>query len=162
GGAAAGGGRDGGGAAAVSDQACAQDGPQGAGVPRGALVQHEPLLELPVRAQCPRPEQRDQVVQLPQVVLHGRGGQKQAVTAPDLAHQPPVGGAGVFELVGFIDDQKVVFQAENDVAVGRAFGGIQGGNDHRATLPVVLAALQGGGNAELLFELPVPLPGQGG
>src|SRR5690606_1092342 len=77
---------DGVGTAAVSDQARAQDGPQGAGVPGGALVQHEPLLELPVRAQCPRPEQRDQVVQLPQVVLHGRGGQKQAVTAPDLAH----------------------------------------------------------------------------
>ena len=118
-------------AAAVADHHLAQQAVQLVDVARRQLVAavDEVLLELPGRAQQARLQQRDQVEQLLEVVLHRRGGQQQDVLLLQLAGELPELGVAVAQVVGLIDDDQVPVAGQDGGAVRLALGGVHRGDD---------------------------------
>ncbi len=52
------------------------------------------------------------------------------------ADQLVVAGINVFKLMGFIDNQHIIIQVQNNLRVFRSFGSIDGGYDEVIMLPV--------------------------
>ena len=72
----------------------------------------ELLLELLGRAQEPRLQQRHQVEQLLQVVLHRRGRQQEDVLLLQFTGEPPGLGVAIAQVMGLVDDDHVPLAAE--------------------------------------------------
>ena len=135
-------------------------------VARGQLVVpvHEVPLELPRRAQQPGLQERDQVEQLLQVILHGGRGQQQDELLLDLAGELPGLGVAIAEVMGLVDDDDVPPSGEDRRPVRLALGGMDRG-DHAVELaPGGLPALAEGGvvvadelDRELAPHLALPL-----
>ena len=65
------------------------------------------LLEIGFGAQMARGQEREQVVELEQVVLHGRRGKKEHEPPLQRIDELPVEGRAVLAVVGLVDDDQV-------------------------------------------------------
>src|SRR3954470_10279813 len=115
------------------------------------------LLEFLPGAELSRPEQRDEVVELAQIVLEGSRCEEQQVIAVDLLQEPVRRSAVILDLVCFIDDHEVPAVAKDLLRVARAAGAIVGRNRLRGMLPLVGVRRRGEALEELALQLSLPL-----
>ncbi len=92
---------------------------------RASAAFQEVLAEAAHRAELARRQDRDQAVQLHQVVLDGRSGEHEHIALADLVDELPGERAAVFELVRFVHNEQVIVAGEDSVAVAFAFGAVQ-------------------------------------
>src|SRR3954468_7231170 len=115
------------------------------------------LLELLPRAELPGAEQRDEVVELAQVVLKGSRREEQEVIAVDLLQEPVRRGAVILDLVGFVDDHEVPAVAKDLLGVACTAGAIVGRDRFDGVLPLVRIRRRGEALEELALQLSLPL-----
>ena len=96
-------------ASRVADHHFAQQRTQPLAVAGVAGIAAADVLPLEVRLglQMARFQQRQQVVKLQKVVLHGRGGEQEQMAAVQRVDELPVAGAAVLAMMGLVDDHQV-------------------------------------------------------
>ena len=153
-------------AAAIADHDFAQQAVQLVDVAGRQLVApiHEVLLKLLGRAQESRLKQCDQIEELFQVVLHGRGRQQQDELLLQFAGKPPGLGRTIAQVMGFIHDDQVPFAPQDGRAVRLALGRVHRDDHAVELLPGILASftklrrvLAGKLQRELAAHFPLPL-----
>lgn len=129
--------------------------PQGVRVLRPAPVpaDEETLRELAPRAELTRPQQRDQVVQLTQVVLERRRGEQQQVVLVEVADHLVGARAVVLDLVRLVHDHQVPVPLQDLVGMPPVHGPVIR-DDAARRLPPLGGLL---GRRELLEELRLQL-----
>ena len=96
---------------------------------------HELGAELRERADRAGPQQRHQVVELAQVVLHRRRGEQQQVARAELVDELPAEREVVAQPVRLVDDHEVEADAAHARAVARVARRLERGDDQRMVAP---------------------------
>ena len=153
-------------AAAIADHHLRQQLVQLVHVARGQLVAlvHEVALELPRRVQEPRLQERDQVEQLLEVVLHGSRRQQEDELLLDFTGELPGLGIAIAEVMRLVDDDHVPPPGQDRRPVRLALGGMDRGNHPVELVPGTRPALAKRGivvadqlDRELAPHFPLPL-----
>ncbi len=154
-------------AAPVADHHIVEQPPQRRGVARLTRIVaiKKVAAEGQHRAKLPRRQDRDQAVQLHQIVLHRRRRQHQHVTLAHLVDKLPGQCAAIFELVRLIHNQQIIVARQDRLPLVRQLGAIKAGDPapllcclHR--LPRRRLLHYGEGFVELVLQLLAPLFGK--
>src|SRR5688572_23338775 len=129
------------------------------GIPRptGITARDVAFLELAPGTELTRTQQRDEVVELAEVVLERSRSEQQNVVALDFLEELVARGRFVLDLVGLVDDDQVPSVSQDLAAV--LFRDRPVVRDDRAARTIPLVGVGDGGELfeEFAFELAAPL-----
>ena len=116
--------------------------------------------ELRPGAELAGPQQRDEVVQLAQIVLQWRGGEEQDEVPLDLLDEPVGRAALALHLVRLVDDHQIPAVSQDLLGVAARAGPVVRHDRFRDALPVFRVGGRLEALEELFLQLPLPLTHQ--